>query len=210
MSYEAHDYPVDLTIDYPKQYDRLIVLFRILWAVPILVLFFLFFRGICGYGDEEGWWHGGWALGFVVAPLVLMILFRKKYPRWWFDWNVAMAGFTTRVMAYLCLLTDEYPSTDEEQSVHLRIDYPHAETDLMRGLPLIKWLLVIPHLVILWIINLGVMILMPLLWLVILFTGEYPRDVFDFVVGVFRWHLRAWCYSVLMTTDEYPPFRLKS
>ena len=186
MSYEGQGYPVDLTIDYPKQYDRLTVLFRALWVVPILILFCMFFRGICGWGDEESWWDAGWTLGFVVAPLVLMILFRKKYPRWWFDWNVALAGFTARVMAYLLLLTDEYPSTDEEQSVHLRIDYPNAQTDLMRGMPLIKWLLVIPHLIVLWIINLGIMILMPLLWLVILFTGEYPRDVFDFVVGIFR------------------------
>ncbi len=146
-----------------------------------------------------------WAL--FIAPL-LMIVFRRKYPRWWFDWEVNVAAFANRVEAYLLLLADDYPSTDEEQSVHLEVPYPDAEKDLNRWLPLIKWALAIPHYVVLTVLSLISAVVVIVAWFAILFTGRYPSGLFNFVVGVQRWYNRVWCYSVLLVTDKYPPFRL--
>ena len=144
-----------------------------------------------------------------IGPL-LMIVFRKKYPRWWFDWNLELSRFTLRVSAFLLVLRDEYPSTDEEQSAHLQIEYPNAETDLNRILPIFKWLLAIPHyiiLAVLWVLVIPVTILA---WLLILATGQYPEVMFEFVVGVLRWSNRVGAYAFLLTTDRYPPFRLSA
>ena len=209
MPAEMRAYPASLSVDMPSEYDRLTVFFRALWILPVLILIgFLFgYRG--GDGCDQSWRLIAQGGGFVIVPTMLMILFRKKYPRWWFDWNVALTSFALRVLAYLLLLTDDYPSTDEEQSVHVELAYPIAESDLARGLPLIKWFLVIPHILILWLLDLALMIAMPLIWLVVLFTGGYPSDLFDLVVGLLRWHLRVHAYALLMITDEYPPFALR-
>jgi hypothetical protein len=137
-----------------------------------------------------------------------MILFRQKYPRWWFDWNLAVARFATRVLSYLALLSDEYPSTDEEQAVHIDIPYPNVKDDLNRWLPLVKWFLAIPHLIVLWFLGIATIVVVIVSWFAILFTGRYPKDLFDFVVGVFRWYWRVLAYAFLLTTDRYPPFRL--
>ncbi len=145
---------------------------------------------------------------FVFGSLLLMILFRQKYPRWWFEWNVAFLKFANRVSVYLLLLRDEYPSTDEEQSVRLEIPYPDAETDLNRWLPLVKWLLAIPHYIILWFLWIMVIGFVIIAWFSILFTGRYPAGLFGFVVGVMRWHNRVLAYAFLLVTDRYPPFRL--
>ncbi len=137
-----------------------------------------------------------------------MILFRQKYPRWWFDWNVAMTKFYIRVCSYLALLRDEYPSTDEDQSVHVEIAYPNVESDLNRWLPLVKWLLAIPHYIVLFFLYIAMIVAVVIAWFVILFTGNYPKGLFDFVVGVMRWALRVNAYAILMVTDKYPPFSL--
>jgi hypothetical protein len=150
-------------------------------------------------------YHGA---GFVVVPTVLMILFRKKYPRWWFDWNLALTKFATRVLSYLILLTDEYPSTDQDQAVHIEISYPDAKNELRRGMPLIKWFLAIPHVFILCFLYVAVVVITIMSWFSILFTGNYPKGLFEFMVGVMRWSLRVSAYAVLLTTDKYPPFSL--
>ena len=137
-----------------------------------------------------------------------MILFRQKYPRWWFDWNLALVRFFARVIGYLALLTDIYPSTDEEQSVHLDIPYPNVKEELSRGLPLVKWFLAIPHYIVLCFLCVAVIVSVIIAWFAILFTGRYPNGLFNFVVGVFRWWLRVSAYAFLLTTDRYPPFSL--
>jgi asparagine N-glycosylation enzyme membrane subunit Stt3 len=147
------------------------------------------------------------AAGFVVAPTLLMLLFRQKYPRWWFDWNVALAAFSYRCSAYFLLLRDEYPSTDEEQAVHLQIVYPNA-MELNRWLPLVKWLLAIPHYIVLVVLGVAALVCVVIAWFAILFTGTYPRGLFVFVVGVLRWSLRVRAYAFLLVTDQYPPFQL--
>jgi hypothetical protein len=137
-----------------------------------------------------------------------MILFRQKYPKWWFNWNLELTRFSTRIFAYFALLRDEYPSTDEEQSVHLDIVYPDAKENLNRWLPLVKWLLAIPHYFVLIFLSIVSMVLIIIAWFVILFTGRYPKEMFDFVVGVERWSLRVGAYAFMLVTDKYPPFRL--
>ena len=146
--------------------------------------------------------------GILFCATALMLVFRQKYPGWWFDWNVALTAFGIRVMAYLALLRDEYPSTDEEQAVHLDIVYPDAGLELNRWLPLVKWLLAIPHFIILGLLAVAAVVCVIVAWFAILATGSYPRPLFDFVVGVFRWWLRVAAYAILLTTDRYPPFRL--
>jgi hypothetical protein len=151
---------------------------------------------------------GGIAAGLFLATL-LMILFRQRYPRWWFDFALELARFSTRIGAYLALLTDQYPSTVEEQDVHLDLDYPDAERDLNRWLPLVKWLFAIPHYLVLIVLTVGALFAVVFAWFAILVTGRYPRGSFDFVVGVGRWGLRVQAYAFLLLTDRYPPFSLR-
>lgn len=202
-------YPARLEIDYPEKLDRLTTLLRIVWIIPISIVVAAVTGGIFSWGIEDvlaAYVTGGGVLFF--APL-LMILFRQKYPSWWFDWNLELTRFTTRVGAYGSLLTDQYPSTDENQSVHLQLDYPNVEQDLNRWLPLVKWLLAIPHYLVLIVLGFIAFFAIIIAWFAILFTGVYPRGIFDFVVGVMRWGLRVQAYSFLLITDKYPPFGLE-
>jgi hypothetical protein len=178
--------------------------FRPIVVIPIAVILGLVSGPTLHQGVRE---HGFEAGGLVFGATVLMLLFRQKYPRWWFDWNVALTQFSTRVMAYLALLRDEYPSTDDEQAVHVTIPYPDARR-LNRWLPLVKWLLALPHYVALAFLTVGAVFAVIIAWFAILFTGRYPRPLFDFVVGVLRWWLGVAAYAFLLTTDRYPSFSL--
>lgn len=205
-------YPVQFSVDYPdRPLNRWTTAFRIFTIIPIAIVLGLIGGGGAGdFGDAgDGQFFVGLSGGglLFVAPLV-MILFRQKYPRWWFDWNLALLRFTNRVGAYLLLLRDEYPSTDEEQTVHLDFPYPDARTSLNRWLPLVKWLLAIPHYIVLFFLGIAVFVVVIIVWFIILFTGRYPRDMFDFVVGVIRWYNRVAGYAFILVTDQYPPFRL--
>jgi len=209
MAGTSTGYPVQLSIDYPdRNLNRLTTLFRIFVVIPIAIIIGLLTSGNYGGTAEGSESYQYAAAGLVFLPLVLMILFRQKYPKWWFDWNVALTKFSTRVCAYLGLLTDVYPSTDEEQSVHLDIPYPDVKNELNRWLPLVKWLLAIPHYIVLFFLYIAAIVCVVIAWFVILFTGRYPRGLFDFVVGVYRWSLRVTAYAFLLTTDSYPPFSL--
>ncbi len=184
--------------------DRLTTFFRPVVVVPIAVILGLV-TGVRADAANAG--ISG--TGILVGATALMLLFRHKYPRWWFDWNLALTRFSTRVSAYLALLGDEYPSTDEDQAVHIDIPYPDAEHELNRWLPLVKWFLAIPHFIVLSLLLIAVLVCVVIAWFAILFTGRYPRSLFDFVVGVFRWCLRVDAYALLLTTDQYPPFSLQ-
>ncbi len=212
-------YAARLEIDYPETLDRFTTFFRLIWIIPIGIILGL----ISGAGqtvtntitvNEAGRvistaseTAGGLAGGLFVATL-LMIVFRQRYPRWWFDFSRELARFETRVGAYLLLLTDQYPSTVEEQSVHLEIDYPDVENDLNRWLPLVKWFLAIPHYIVLAFLAVAAVFAAIIAWFAILLTGQYPQALFDFVVGVARWGLRVGAYAFLLVTDDYPPFSL--
>jgi Domain of unknown function (DUF4389) len=201
-------YPVQFSVDYPdRDLNRLTTGFRIFMAIPIAIV-------LATLGGEGANWGGSqWSWGastggvLFLAPL-LLILFRQKYPRWWFDWNLELLRFENRVVAYLALLDDRYPSTDERQAVQLEFPYPDAERDLNRWLPLVKWFLAIPHYIVLVFLWLAAIVSVIVAWFAILFTGRYPRGLFDFVVGVLRWGNRVGAYAFVLVTDRYPPFRL--
>ena len=198
-------YPVQFSVDYPeKPLDRLSTFFRLIAFIPIAIVIAL----VSGQWQDQdtAFLVAGGALVF---PPLLLILFRQKYPRWWFDWNVALAKFQNRVGAYVLLLRDEYPSTDEEQAVHVEIAYPDVPNELNRWLPLVKWILAIPHYVALVILGVIALLAVIVAWFAILITGSYPRALFDYGVGVGRWFIRVEAYMLLLTTDRYPPFSLK-
>lgn len=214
MSNQQETYAARLAIDYPEQLDRVSTALRIIWIIPIAIILGL----ITGSGGdaitvtetgETITTSGGGIAGGLVVATALMILFRMRYPRWWFDFARELTRFSGRVTAYLALLTDGYPSTVDEQSVHLEIDYPDVEQDLNRWLPLVKWLLAIPHYIVLIVLSLLAVLAVIAAWFAILFTGQYPKGLFDFVVGVGRWGLRVQAYAFLLVTDEYPPFSLE-
>lgn len=214
MDRSADVYPARLEIDYPESLSRIRTLLRIPFLIPILVIQALLpiapaiALSLAAEGVIDGDSTSGFAGAALFLPLVLMILFRRKYPRWWFDFLLELSRFEYRVSAYFGLLTDRYPSTDEEQSVHLELDYPDAE-ELNRFLPIIKWLLLIPHyvaLVVLFVVAIPILIVA---WFAIILSARYPQRLFDYVVGVDRWLLRVQAYGFLLITDRYPPFSLK-
>jgi len=199
-------YPVTFSVEYPqRELDRLTTFFRIFTVIPIAIVIALMPGAAGTYGATAGISAGS----LVVFPVVLMILFRKKYPRWWFDWNLDLMRFSNRVGVYALLMDDEYPSTDEMQAVHLDFPYPDVERDLERGLPLVKWLLAIPHYIVLFFLYIGAILAVIGAWFAILATGRYPRGIFNYVEGVLRWGNRVYGYAVALVTDQYPPFRLK-
>ena len=184
------DYPATLTIEYPdRPLERLSTAFRPIWAIPIFIVL-------------------GFLNGILFPSVLVMLVFRQKYPRWWYDFNREFSRFSMRVSAYLFLMSDVYPSTDEEQYVDLDFDYPDAERDLNRWLPLVKWFLAIPHMVVLALLGIASLFAAIVAWFAILFTGRFPRGIFDFLEGVLRWSHRVNAYAFLLTTDEYPPFTL--
>jgi hypothetical protein len=204
------DQPVQFSVDYPeRQLNRLTSALRIFTAIPILIVLATI-GGFSARYDASGSARtiaaGG--TGLLVLPPLLLILFRQRYPRWWFDWNQQLLRFSNRVGVYLALMDDRYPSTEEQQAVHLDFEYPDAARDLNRWLPLVKWLLAIPHYVVLFFLYIGAFFAVIGAWLAILFTGRYPRGIFNYLEGVGRWHNRVVAYAAILVTDQYPPFRL--
>ena len=207
-AFQAVDYPVSFDVDYPERLKRLSSAFRIIWAIPILIVIGSLSPGSFSAGaDNEGFRAAGGGTGLLFLPVLLMLLFRRKYPAWWFDWNLQLSRFGARVGSYLLLLRDEYPSTDEEQAVHLEIQPPDAQA-LKRWLPLVKWFLAIPHFIVLFFLAIAVVVVTIIAWFAILFTARYPQGMFSFVVGVGRWGYRVTAYALVLTTDRYPPFSL--
>jgi hypothetical protein len=205
------EHPVRFSVDYPdRPLNRLSTAFRVFTVIPIAIVM----ASIGGYttsgeydpGETTTVVIGG--TGLLFLPPLLMILFRQKYPRWWFDWNLELMRFSNRVGTYFALMSDRYPSTDEHQWVRLDFPYPDASRELNRWLPLVKWLLAIPHYIALFFLYIAVVVVVIIAWFAILFTGSYPRGLFEFVEGVIRWQNRVVAYAFILVTDRYPPFSL--
>ena len=203
MDAQASAYPLTFDVDYPdRELNRVTTAFRVILAIPVLLVLAIL------SGPNVHLAIAGTSLVFL--PTVFLLLFRQKYPRWWFNFAIELLRFDARVTSYMFLLRDEYPSVDEEQAVHVEVPYPDASRDLNRWLPLVKWLLAIPHYIVLFFLYVAVFVVCVIAWFAILFTGRYPRGLFDFVVGVKRWELRVAAYALVLTTDRYPPFSLKA
>ncbi len=202
-------YPVTFSVDYPeRELNRLSTFFRIFAVIPIAIVAALLPGGGLAGSAGGSEYAGAIAAGSIIfVPIVLMLLFRKVYPRWWYDWNLELLRFGNRIGVYVLLMDDEYPSTEKQQADHLDFPYPDAE-QLQRGMPLVKWLLAIPHYIVLFFLYIGVFFAVIGAWFAILFTGRYPRGIFKFVEGTLRWHNRVVGYAVALVTDKYPPFRL--
>jgi hypothetical protein len=213
MAGNVETYAARVQVDYPDTLDRVTTFLRVFWIVPIAIILSLITSSggtrVVTQTGETIRSSGGGVLGGLAVATALMIVFRQRYPRWWFDFARELVRFSARVGAYAALLTDRYPSTVDEQSVHLEIDYPNVEQDLNRWLPLVKWFLAIPHYVVLVVLAIAAMVAVVIAWFVVLFTGKYPRALFDFVVGVGRWALRVQAYAFLLVSDRYPPFALE-
>jgi hypothetical protein len=209
---QADPYPVRFSVQYPdRPLNRLSTFFRIFVAIPILIVL----GAVAGAGWQWTYDHNTMVFaagtgGLLFFAPLLMVLFRRKYPRWWFDWNLELQRFGNRVSVYLALMDDRYPATDEQQSVRLDYDYPDAARELNRWLPLVKWLLAIPHYIVLFFLQIAAAVVVIVSWFAILFTGVYPRGLFEFVAGVMRWHNRVIGYAFTLVTDRYPPFRLSA
>ncbi len=208
MNEQDVSYAARLEIEYPERLDRLTTFLRLLWAIPIFMILALVGGGGTAASGDTTTSAGGSIVGGLAVATALMIVFRQRYPRWWFDFLLALTRFESRVGVYLALMRDEYPSTEDEQAVHLELDYPDAQR-LNRWLPLVKWLLAIPHYIVLAFLILGALIAIIVAWFAILVTGRYPRGLFDYLVGVGRWALRVQAYAFFMLTDRYPPFSLR-
>jgi len=210
MAMQQATYPVQFSVDYPdRPLNRLTTAFRIFVAIPILIVL----GSVSGsewarFSTHKSTIALSGAGGLLFFGPLLMILFRQKYPRWWFDWNLELQRFSNRVGIYLARMDDRYPATDQAQAVHLDYVYPDAARDLNRWLPLVKWLLAIPHYIVLFFLFIAAIVVVIVAWFTILFTGRYPRGMFDFVEGVIRWENRVVAYALLLVTDRYPPFSL--
>jgi hypothetical protein len=211
MQQQGSSYPIRFSVDYPdRDLNRLTTFFRLFTAIPIFIVLGSVSGATWEWSSKQGTAAAAGAGGLLFFGPLLMILFRQKYPRWWFDWNRELLRFSNRVGIYVGLMDDRYPSTDEDQSVHLDIDYPGVPRDLNRWLPLVKWFLAIPHYVVLFFLYFAVVVVVLIAWFAILFSGRYPRGLFDFVEGVIRWHNRVTGYAFLLVTDVYPPFSLSA
>ncbi len=207
---DATPYPVAFDVEYPTdKRNRVTVLFRGVLAIPVILLLEMFINSSSAYSGDSSSQAAVTVGGFLFLPTLLLLLFRHRYPRWWFDFNVNLLGFTMRVLMYVYLLRDEYPSTEDRQALDLMVVYPDAKRDLSRALPLVKWFLAIPHYFIIFFLGIAVLAVTLIAWFAILLTGRYPRGLFEFTVGTLRWTTRVSAYAVLLTTDRYPPFSLK-
>jgi Domain of unknown function (DUF4389) len=204
----AGQYALTFDVEYPdRPLNRLTSALRIFTVIPIGIV--LAAVEGSGYGYQGGRYAAAGAGGLLFLGPLLMILFRQKYPRWWFDWNRELLRFSNRVGAYGLLMSDRYPSTDEYQYVALEMRYPDVPHDLERWLPLIKWFLAIPHYIVLVVLYILGFFAAIGAWFAILITGRYPRGIFNFLVGVMRWTNRVIAYALVLVTDQYPPFRLE-
>src|SRR6266542_1153333 len=211
MTTDQGSYPAQYAVEYPdRPLNRMTSFFRIFVIIPIAIVLGTVSGGAwqSGGGTHTMVYGGAGAGGLLFFGPLLMILFRQKYPRWWFDWNLELQRFTNRVGIYLALMDDRYPATDQQQAVHLDYVYPDAPRDLNRWLPLVKWFLAIPHYIVLFFLWIAAIVVVIIAWFAILFTGRYPRGMFDFVQGVIRWGARVVAYAFLLVTDRYPPFSL--
>lgn len=191
---EYADYAARLDVNYPGRSNRLTVLIRLILAIPVIII--------------VGLINGTRIMQLVWLLVVLALLIVKRYPEILWTVQSWFAVFSTRTTLYIDLLADGYPWNDDP-TVRIELDEPDG-SQLSRFLPLIKWLLALPHYIVLALLGIVAFVCIVLAWLAILITGSYPAPLFNFVLGVNRWGFRVNAYVFVLNTDRYPPFSLKA
>ena len=188
---------VDVTL---TERNRVTALFRIILVVPMAIFVASFAPNWSNNSDS-------WTIGLLILPVALAIVFRQVYPSYLLTFNEALLSLQTRVDAYVLLLTDEYPSIEDNDVVS--VTFPEVDAkSLNRWLPLVKWFLAIP----LYLVGIAYIIYAAFLtlfaWFSILFTGNYPEFCAEGVVGTIAYWNRVVGYALVLVTDEYPSFSL--
>jgi hypothetical protein len=191
MTATASSYPLRYDVEYPERLSRWKIFVKWLLAIPHFIVLY--------------------ALGLVAYVMMVIawfaILFTGRYPQGLFNFVVGVYRWNTNVNAYILLMRDEYPPftmSAGRYPVTYEVDYPER---LSRWKIFVKWLFVIPNIIVLMVLLLAYYVTLIIAWFAILFTGRYPKGLFSFGVGVMRWNLRATAYTYLLR-DEYPPFSL--
>lgn len=188
----AASYPVTYSVEYPEELSRWLIFVKWLLAIPHLLILYAL----------------GVATGVVTFIAFFVILFTKRYPREFFDFVVNVNRWTENVYAYVFLLRDEYPPFSWQRgryAVTYEVAYPE---ELSRWLIFVKWLLAVPHYIVLFFLFIGQGLALLVAFFAILFTKRIPEELFRFVVGVDRYRVRVNAYVNLLR-DEYPPFSVQ-
>jgi len=188
---------IDVTL---TERNRVTALFRLILVVPMAIFVASFAPAWSNNTDS-------WSVGLLVFPVALTLVFRQVYPSYLLTFNEALLSLQTRVDAYVLLLTDEYPSIEENDVVS--VTFPEVDAKaLSRWLPLIKWFIAIP----LYLLGVAYIIYAAFLtlfaWFSILFTGNFPEFCAEGIVGVIAYWNRVVGYALVLVTDEYPTFSL--
>jgi Domain of unknown function (DUF4389) len=188
------DYPVTFDIEYPERLSRWKIFVKWLLAIPHFIIVYLLVL----------------VAGVLEFIAFFAVLFTKKWPRGLFDFTVQIYRWTANVYAYaVTLQRDEYPPFSGDAGQYpLTFDVEYDD-NLSRWQIFVKWLLAIPHYIVLLFLGLAASVVVFIAFFAILFTGRYPRGMFDFVTGVARWWFRVQAYAFWFMTDRYPPFSLK-
>ena len=185
------DYPVTFDVAYPESPNRWLILIRWLLAIPHYIVLSLLsiLAGVV------------WVISFFT------ILFARTYPDSLYSFMVGVHRWNANLGAYI-LFHDRYPPFSMGESDYEGVTFAVERPDFNRWLVLIKWLLMIPHAIVLYFLSIIAMVAAIALVLAVLFTGRYPRGLFDFLVGVGRWNARVNAYATFVV-DRYPPFSLR-
>ena len=184
-------HPVTFSVAYPESLSRWKIFVKFLLAIPHLVVLYAL----------------SLAAGITTLVAWFAILFTGKYPDGLFKFAVGVQRWNYNVNVYTLLLRDEYPPFSMDAGLYpvtYEVDYPDH---LSRLLIFVKFLLALPNAIVLLVVLLVACLASIVAWFAILFTGKYPRGIFDFVSGALRWNARLNAYTNLMT-DTYPPFSL--
>jgi len=186
-------HPVTLDVEYPERLSRLSTFFRLLLAIPQLIVVYLL----------------GVALFVLTIIAWFAILFTARYPKSIFQFNAGVLRWQANVYAYLALFRDEYPPFEWEPGLYpLAFDVPYPERQSRFRL-FIRWFAVIPNQLVFLFVSIAWWFTTFISWFAILITGRYPRGLFKFGVGGLRWLQRSAAYTYLLR-DEYPPYSINA
>jgi hypothetical protein len=213
----AHPHPIALHVDdIPTERNRLTCAFRPILALPHLILVggpvALALSFVIGpdWDQDLTWGAGGGVLGVAAMAAAMIswfaIVFTGRMPKGLWKLNTFYLHWRVRAAAYTAMLRDEYPPLGDG-SYPFRLELPAYTASRDRVSVAFRIILVLPHLFMVWLLGVGWLLKSIVAWFSILLTGQYPRSLYDFAMGVLRWSTSVESYLLLLH-DDYPPFRL--